>query len=66
MLMPTGALTTVFHIPFVKSLSVDFALVTILERKATAEHSEARNAFPDVKVVNSMCVSISCFFTGNS
>ncbi|SCV70334.1 BQ2448_1728 [Microbotryum intermedium] len=49
-----GMSAQVFHIPFIQSLSQHFRLTTILERSATAESSKARDAFPDVKVVNTL------------
>lgn len=45
--------SSVFHIPFVLALP-QFELVSIYERRATADYSEARKAFPQVKVVNTL------------
>ncbi|KAG8889128.1 hypothetical protein FRB98_005743 [Tulasnella sp. 332] len=43
---------TVFHIPFIQSLPHLFSLHSILERSATAEHSEARKRYGnDINVV---------------
>lgn len=45
-----------FHIPFILALPEQFRLHTVLERRATAEHSEAKKAYPDVpfKVVTTL------------
>ncbi|KAL8278605.1 hypothetical protein RQP46_008897 [Phenoliferia psychrophenolica] len=48
-----GMSATVFHIPFIQALP-EFELVSIFERKATPEKSAARDAFPKVKVVNTL------------
>ena len=44
----------VFHIPFVQALKDQFALKTIYERSATETKSAARDAFPGIKVVNTL------------
>jgi hypothetical protein len=52
-LLPRGSSASpepVFHLPFIQSLPQLFKLCTILERSATAEKSQARDAFPSVKV----------------
>lgn len=45
---------SVFHIPFILSLPEHFALHSILERKATADKSDARDFFPGTKVVTQL------------
>lgn len=54
LLLPSLNFLSVFHIPFVLSLPEKFTLHSILERKATAEHSDAREFFPGVKVVTTL------------
>lgn len=49
-----GMSATVFHIPFILSLPDQFDLRVIVERSATADKSKARDAFPGVKVVNTL------------
>lgn len=44
---------TVFHIPFILS-SPSFHLSSIVERSATSTSSKAREAYPQVKVVNTL------------
>ncbi|KAM0750822.1 NAD binding Rossmann fold oxidoreductase [Meredithblackwellia eburnea MCA 4105] len=48
-----GMSATVFHIPFIQHCP-EFQLVSIFERKATAEKSAARDAYPQIKVVNTL------------
>lgn len=48
-----GMSATVFHIPFLLS-SPSFTLTTIVERSATSTSSKARDAFPNIKVVNTL------------
>ena len=47
-----GMSATVFHIPFLLALPSHFNLHTILERSSTPTSSKARDAFPQVNVVN--------------
>ncbi|KAG9019413.1 hypothetical protein FRB90_002565 [Tulasnella sp. 427] len=50
-----GMSATVFHIPFIKTLSNLFELHSILERSATATKSEARTRYGDqIKVVTTI------------
>ncbi|GAA5827447.1 hypothetical protein JCM11251_003817 [Rhodosporidiobolus azoricus] len=53
-LIGMGMSTTVFHAPFILSLPDKFALKVIVERSATAEKSKARDAYPGIKVVNTL------------
>lgn len=46
--------SAVFHIPFIKALPEHYKLTTIFERSATETQSKARDAFPDVRVVNTL------------
>ena len=54
----TGLSATIFQIPFILSLPQYFRLITIVERKATAESSISRDRYgsqvPDLKVVNTL------------
>ncbi|ORY70655.1 NAD binding Rossmann fold oxidoreductase [Leucosporidium creatinivorum] len=54
-----GMSATVFHIPFIKALPEHFNLTTIFERSATETKSAARDAFPEVKVVNTLDAVLS-------
>ncbi|GAA5846589.1 hypothetical protein JCM3766R1_007123 [Sporobolomyces carnicolor] len=49
-----GMSATVFHIPFLLALGDRFHLHTIVERRATATSSKARDQFPSVNVVTSL------------
>ncbi|GAA5891162.1 hypothetical protein JCM5296_004915 [Sporobolomyces johnsonii] len=49
-----GMSAIVFHLPFIRSLPDKFQLKTIVERSATKDSSKARDAFPDVNVVNTL------------
>ncbi|GAA6062060.1 hypothetical protein JCM10212_003558, partial [Sporobolomyces blumeae] len=49
-----GMSATVFHIPFILAHPDQFSLKTIVERSATPTSSKARDAFPGVKVVNTL------------
>jgi len=54
----TGLSATIFQIPFILSLPQYFRLITIVERKATAESSISRDRYrsqvPDLKVLNTL------------
>lgn len=44
----------VFHAPFILANSDKYTLSVIVERSATPEKSKARDAYPGVKVVNTL------------
>jgi predicted dehydrogenase len=54
-ILGTGMSTTVFHAPFIQSLPEHYELYSILERRATPTHSEARDRYGSkVKVVTTI------------
>lgn len=54
-----GMSALVFHTPFILALPDLFSLHTIMERKATATFSAARQRFPGVNVVNSLAAVLA-------
>ncbi|EPX73780.1 gfo/idh/mocA family oxidoreductase [Schizosaccharomyces octosporus yFS286] len=46
----TGMSAFIFHYPFLEALPEKFEIYAAWERRATAEHSKARSAYPNIKV----------------